>query len=509
MATNNKLIAKNTMMLYFRMFLVIAIQLYTVPVILRVLGVENYGIYNVVAGVVTMFTFVNGSLASGTQRFLAYAMGKGDNDELKKVFNANITVYGLFSVVSVIVLEGFCVWFLNNKMTIPADRLWVANWVLQLAIFQFVINLMTTTYNAAIIAHEHMNIYAYLGILECVLKLVVVFLLQVSPWDLLLTYAILQTIVIVGMQLINQIYCARKFEECRQYHFEWDKPMIKSLLSYAGFNVIGSLAGLLSGYGVNLVQNVFFGPVLNAAHGISSQLSGVLGQFTFNVRMAVRPQIVKSYAAKQIEDMWNLVFQSGKLTFYLFSFMCIPLLIELPYVLDLWLDEVPDYTIAISRIMIVSMLITTLTAPLNAVYQAANKLKNVQLYSSAIILFSVPVSYLILKVYENALICYITNITLNIFASVATVLIAKHDLKMNIGRFMGHVVIPSIVCLVLPFTAMLFITPRFEPSFMRLIITCVVSVILSAVTMWTIGMKKQEKDFVIRFVNNKIIKKKS
>lgn len=507
MATNNKLIAKNTMMLYFRMFLVIAIQLYTVPVILRVLGVENYGIYNVVAGVVTMFTFVNGSLASGTQRFFAYAMGKNDKEGLQKVFNANITVYGMFSLVSVVVLEVFCVWFLNNKMTIPPEKLWIANWILQMSIFQFVVNLMTTTYEAAIISHEHMNIYAYLSILDCGLKLAVVFLLQITPWDVLLSYAILQTIVIVGMQLINQIYCTSKFEECRHYHFEWDKPLIKSLLSYAGFNVIGSLAGLLSGYGVNLVQNVFFGPILNAAHGISSQISGVLSQFTFNVRMAVRPQIVKSYAAQQIEDMWNLVFQSGKLTFYLFSFMCVPLLIELPYVLDLWLKTVPDYTITISRIMIVSMLITTLTAPLNAVYQAANKLKHVQLYSSAIVLFSVPVSYLILKVYENVLICYITNISLNFIASVATVIIAKHDINMSISRFMKQVVLPSIICFAIPFAIMVCITPHFEPSFLRLVFTCVLSVLVSATIMWFLGMNQQEKAFVIHLVRTKILHK--
>ena len=445
MPVNNKTIAKNTMMLYVRMFLVIAIQLYTVPVILRVLGVEDYGIYNVVAGVVTMFTFVNGSLASGTQRFFAYAIGQKDDEELRRVFNANITVYGLFSIVSIFILEGFCVWFLNYKMNIPSNRLWVANWVLQLSILQFVINLMTTTYNASIIAHEKMSIYAYFSILDCVLKLVVVFMLQVSPWDMLLTYAILQTLLVMIMQFLNQFYCAYNFIECRHYRFNWDKPLIKSLMSYASFNVIGSLAGLLCGYGVNIIQNLFFGPILNAAHAISQQISGIINQFTFNVRMAVRPQVVKSYAANEIEAMWTLVHQSGKLTFFLFIFMSIPLLIELPYILDLWLDTVPDNTVAICRISILTILITTLTAPLNAVYQAANKLKHVQLYSAGIILFSVPVSYLILLIYKNVLVCYITNITLNFIASVATILIAKYDLNMSISRFINQAILPCCI----------------------------------------------------------------
>lgn len=506
MATNNKLIAKNTMMLYFRMFLVIAIQLYTVPIILKTLDVENYGIYNVVAGVVTMFTFVNGSLSSGTQRFFAYAMGQNDKEGLKKVFNANITVYGLFSILSVILLEAFCVWFLNNKMVIPKEKLWAANWVLQLAILQFAINLMTTTFNAAIIAHEKMNIYAYISILDCILKLVVVFLLQISPMDLLITYAILQTCVIVLLQIINQVYCYKHFEECRRYTFQWDKTLIGSLLSYAGFNVIGSIAGLLSNYGVNIIQNLFFGPILNAAHSISSQISGVLSQFTFNVRLAVRPQIVKNYAAKEIESMWKLMFQSGKLTFYLFIFISVPLLIELPYILDWWLDTVPDHTVIICRMMIISLLINTISAPLNAVFQAANKLKHVQLYSAAILLFIVPASYITLLFYKNVLVAYSTTIGLNIVAAGVSIIIAKYDLDMSLKDFCNKVVFKCALCLVMPFFITFMSVFYMKQSFIRLIISCIISTISSVIVIWLLGLNKEEKNFVVNFIKKKLHK---
>lgn len=506
MATNSKLIAKNTMMLYLRMFLVIAIQLYTVPVVLKYLGVEDYGIYNVVAGVVTMFTFVNGSMATGTQRFLAYAIGRNDKDGLKAVFNANITVYAIFSIIVFILLEGFGIWFVNTKLVIPEERLWVANWIFQMSVFNFVVSLMTTSYSAAIIAHEKMNMFAYIGILDCVLKLIVVFLLQLSPIDYLLTYACLQSLCGILIMLLYQIYCKSKFDECKRYRFEWNKVLIKDLLSYASLNVIGSLANILCTSGVNLIQNVFFGPVLNAAHSIAQQIQGVLSQFTGNVRVAVKPQIVKSYACGELDSMWSLLFRSGKLTFYLFIFITVPVLIELPTILSLWLKIVPEYTVHICRMLLISLLIDTISAPLIAVFQAANKQKHVQLISSGILLLTIPVSYCVLCVYNHVLVAYTTLIVLGIISSLSRIIIARYDVGLEIWRFLYDVVFKDTLCICLAYLSTYILVSTIDAGFVRVILTCVVSSVFTALIVWTLGLDRIEKEFVLSTIKKKVIR---
>lgn len=507
MATNNKTIAKNTMMLYFRMFLVIAIQLITVPVVMRTLGVDNYGLYGVVAGVVTMFSFAGSTLATGTQRYMAFALGRNDTVELKKTFDANVTVYGLVCIVTFVLLEAIGVWFVNTKMVIPEGRMWVANWVFQLSILNLMVNFMSTPFNAAIIAHEKMNVFAYVSIFECVMKLVVVYVLLISPIDNLLMYAILQSFVVILIWAVYKFYCAKHFPECRGYKFEWDKPRIKDLFQYAMYNVIGTLSGIMSSSGINIVQNLFFGTLVNAAHGVAGQISGVVSQFTSNVRLAARPQIIKNYASGEKDEMWQLLYQSGKLTFYLFIFISVPAILELKYVLGLWLDVVPDHTVGICVLMLASSLVLLITAPLNAVFQAANRLKRIQLYSSSINLLTVPISYVVLLVYDNVYIPYLIMFLLGIFSSMVTLIIGRKDIELDVRKYFKDVIIKELLCFLLGFAGSAWIIFVMEESFLRLVITCVTSVVVSAIVMWLIGLTKSEKDFVIRFVNSKILRK--
>ena len=484
-----------------------AISLYTVPAVLKALGVEDYGLYGVIGGVVSMLSFVSGSMSSGTQRFIAFEIGTGDKDALKKTFNANFTVYLLLSACCLAFLETVGVWFLNNKMVIPEGRIQVANWVYQFSVLSFIIGLMSVPFDAAIIAHEKMDIYAYTTLLSAFFKLAIVFLLQLFPWDHLFTYAALILGVSIVMRIIYQVYCSRHFEECRSVKIEWKGDSIKDLLGYAMYNVIGALSGTLSTSGINVVQNLFFGTVVNAAHSVSSQVTGVVASFTSNVRMAVKPQIIKSYAAKEIEEMWRLVNRSSKLTFYLFIFLSVPLFLEMPYILTIWLKTPPDYVYPICRLMFASDLVLLLTAPLVGVFQAANKLRNIQLFSASILLLAVPLSYLFLKFFENPLIPYLVMLVLKVVNSAATLWIAKHDLNMSITTYTKEVVFKDFGCLLFATLVTFPIIIFMDSSFFRLILTCIVSTLSTTFIVWVYGTDDNEKWFVTNLIRTKILKR--
>lgn len=504
---NNKRIAKNTLLLYVRMFLLIFVQLYTVPIILKTLGVEDYGIYNVVGGVVTMFSFIGSSLASGSQRFIAFEIGRNDKEKLKKVFNTTVTIYIVLALIALVLLEVGGYWFLNNRMNIPDSRIHAANWVFQLSIISFLINLISIPYNAAVIAHEKMSIFAYVSILECVLKLVAAILLQYILFDHLIVYAILICSVAVIIRIIYQIYCIRNFEECKKAQFTWDSNKGKELLTYSGWNMIGAVALISRQQGLNIVINLFFGPLLNAAHSIGQQINGVLTQFINNVYMATRPQITKLYANNETEEMWSLVFHSSKLAFYLLMILSIPLILELDKILEMWLHNVPPYTVIIGRLMILTILIETLANQIIGAYQAANKIKRYQIYSSTIILLNIPISYIFLRFQPtNPIIPYSISILLSILYVISIIWNAHKELKMNINKYIQSILVKIVIVYGI---TILFVWLSIQPipsSFFRIIYTCCITLLISFLTIWLIGLDKSEKYFVNKIIKQKITK---
>ena len=507
-SANNKRIAKNTLLLYVRMSLLIVVQLYTVPIILQALGVEDYGIYNVVGGVVTMFSFIGGSLASGSQRFIAFEIGRGDKERLKKIFDTTVTIYLILALAAGFLLEiGGC-WFLNTQMNIPQERMYAANWVLQLSILAFLINLVSIPYNAAVIAHERMSLYAYVSIWECVLKLAAAIALQYVMLDKLILYAVFICAITVSVRIIYQLYCWKHFEECRHYRFPRRTYMGKSLLAYSGWNMIGSVALISRQQGINIVINLFFEPVLNAAHSIAQHINGVLSQFVNNIYIASRPQITKLYASGQTGEMWLLVFRSSKLAFYLLMLICIPALVEMDTVLKWWLHDVPAYTVPIARLMIVSLMVETLANQVIGAYQAANKIKRYQLYSSTIILFNIPFSYILLRIIPHApIVPYIVSVSLSLLYAFSVLWNARQEIGLDLKAYFREVLLADMIVCILATGTVWGIVSLLSPSLPRVFITVLVAFACSAFFIWNIGLNVAERNFAKNIIKQKILRK--
>lgn len=360
---NKKRIAKNTLLLYVRMLFLMVISLYTSRVILNALGVNDFGIYNVVGGVVAMFSILSGSLSSAISRFITFELGKGDEENLKKVFSASVTIQLVLSAIIVVLIEAVGVWFLNAKMSIPANRIYAANWVLQFSVITFVINLISVPYNSTIIAHERMSAFAYISILEGVGKLAIAFLIMVSPIDRLIFYAILMCAIAVTIRFVYGYYCKKHFVECN-YHFRWDKKLLKNMFGFAGWNFIGASSALLRDQGGNIILNLFFGPTVNAARGIANQVNNAITGFVTNFMTALNPQITKSYASGDRDYMMSLIFQGARLSYYMLLFLSLPVLVNTHYILVIWLKLIPEHAVTFVQLILIFALSESISNPL-------------------------------------------------------------------------------------------------------------------------------------------------
>jgi O-antigen/teichoic acid export membrane protein len=506
-SNSKKNIIVNTVVLYFRLIFVILVQLYTVPIVLRNLGISDYGIYNVVGGMVALFSFIGGPLASGAQRFFSFFIGTNDKKKLKEVFNVTLTLYLLFSLLVAFLLETLGLWFLNYKMTIPQDRIFAANVVFQFSIVTFVINYISIPYNALIIAHEKMKVFAYVSILECLLKLLIVIALQFVLYDKLIFYAFLLCLLSVLIRVIYQIYTIRNMEECRNTRIIIRSPFTKELLVYNGFNTIGTVAVLGKQQGLNVLLNLFFGVSLNAAHSVAQQVNNVINQFITNIYTASRPSITKLYAKGTTIEMWNMVYLTGKIAFILLSMIVIPLYFELPFILDFWLRDVPLYSVQITRAFFVILLIETLVNQLFAVFQSANRLKKVQLYSSGILLLNIPLSYLLLKYVTNYYLApYIISVILSVFFLMSILVVGKIEIQLNVAKYSKEVIMRSILVLVFSSVFVYLNIISFEESFIRVLNSCVISVVAVILTTYFVGLSNNERLIVQNFVRSKVKK---
>lgn len=503
---NTKRIAKNTLMLYFRQILIMIVSLYTVRVVLNTLGAEDYGIYNVVAGVVTMFSFLSNSMATASQRYFSFALGQNDSENLKKYFSMSFTIYCLIAFFVLVLAETVGLWFVTQKLVIPVDRQNAAFWIYQASVFSMIFTILTAPFMASIIAHEDMNIYAYVSIIEVVLKLGIVFLLPLFAIDKLIFYGLLMAGVVFINTAIYRTICVKKYVECK-FSFFWEKSLFKELVSYTGWNMFGSAVGVFKNQIVNIILNQFFNPVVNAARGIAAQVNSAVNSFAQNFSTAVRPQIIKNYASGEKEKMLQLMYRSCKATFLLMFVFALPLILEMPYVLKLWLKNVPEYAVLFTILALLDALIDTISYPIMAAAQATGKIKLYQAVVGGVLLINAPIAFVVLKLGAPAFSVFIVSISVTSLAFIVRLCILKKLINFSFWNFIWKVFIPIICCAGLAFIVPYFVRNMLDSSFIRLCVTVVVSVICVALCGYFVALSKKERQWIIGIVKSKLGKK--
>lgn len=497
-AENNRRIAKNTLMLYFRMFITLIVGLYTSRVVLNTLGVEDYGIYNVVGGVVSMFSLISGSISAAIGRFLTYELGRGDMERLKRTFSTSVNVQIVLAVIVFVAAEIIGIWFMNNEMKIPADRMPAAHWVFHCSLITFAVSLVSMPYNASIMSHEHMGVYAYITIFETVMKLVIVYALLVSPFDKLITYAVLMVMVSLIVQIIYQWYCKAHFKECA-YRFIFDKELFRGIFSFAGWNAIGSSAAILRGQGNNILLNIFSGgTAVNAAAGVATTLTGVVTSFTGNFMTAFNPQITKNYAAEKYDELISLLHRGTKFSAYLLLFIAIPVMLNAEYVFTLWLGIVPEHTVSFVRLILIYSLSETMARPLITAKLATGKIRNYQIAIGGVLLLTLPISYTALKLGAPVEAVYVANIATSVAAFFVRMYMLRGDIpQWSSWRFVKDIYLRVIVVAVVAAILPAIVYSVLENPLPRLVASSVVSVISSSVVILYMGCNKNERAFIL------------
>ena len=491
---NTKRIAKNTLMLYGRMLFSMLVSLYTSRVVLNTLGVVDYGIYGAVGGFVAMFSLISSSLSSAVSRFLTFELGRGNQERLNKVFSTSLLIHIALAIVVLIVAETIGVWFVNNKMTIPLDRIYAANWVFQASIFSFMFGLFSVPYNASIVAHEKMSTFAYIGILDTTLRLLIVLFIAYSKWhfDKLIVYSLLLVAVSISLQCVYLSYCRRIFSECR-FRIGFDKEFWKEISSFAGWNFIGCTAQLLKDHGVNIVLNIFNGPVLNAARGVATSVNTAVSSFTGSFMSALNPQITKSYAIKDNEYLMFLVERGARFSFYILMILAFPIIIETEYILSLWLVGYPDHSVNFVRLVLLMSLIETISNTLITLQLATGKIRNYQLAVGGVLFLNFPLSYFALRIQLPPESVYVIAIVVAVLCLILRLFFLRRMVGLSVFRFaknvLFNVILVSTVAVILPYCVHCCL----KYGAMRFLTVGFLSVISSIFSILFIGCSKNER----------------
>lgn len=502
---NNKRIAKNTLLLYFRMLLMMFVTLFTSRVVLDKLGVTDYGIYNVVGGVVAMLGFLNSSMSNAVQRYLSFEIGKNNEAGVNRIFNVSLFAHAGIAVFVFVVMEIVGVWYLNTHMNIPAERMDAANWVLQCSIFTTLFTIVQVPYNAIIISKEQMGIYAYISILEVVLKLLVVYMLAIGNFDKLKLYSVLIMVVTIGIMMIYRSYCTRKYKEAK-FKFIKDWNLLKQIVGFASWNMLGELAWVFTGQGVNIILNSFFGPVVNAARGLAEQVNGAVNRFVANFQTAVNPQLIKNYASDQLGEMKTLLFRSTRFSYYLLLALSLPIILKMDFILHLWLKEVPDYTTGFCQLVLVSSLVSTLSNLLAQVARAYGKIRNYQIIVSIFLFLNFPLSYFVLKFGGSPLSTMFVNIGINAMLLFVRLRLTNRMIQMTYGSFIRNVLFPVIIVTAVALVIPLTIYFMLDNSIISFIIVCLVSFVSVGVSTYALGMNANERLYILAAISKIITK---
>ena len=503
--SKNKRIARNTLFLYFRMLLIMLVSLYTVQVVISTLGVVDYGIYSVVGGIVMIMAFLSQTISSAAQRFFSYELGKGNIEHLQKIFSSILIIFFILGLIIVVIAETVGLWMLYNKMVIPIERMNAAFWVFQFSLLTFLITIISTPYSAIIVAHEDMKIFAYVSVLEAILKLVIVYLLLLFSFDHLILYAILLFAVSCLVRGIYSLICSAKYPETK-FVFIWDKDIFKSIFSYSSWTLFGTIAGTANSQGVNILLNMFFGPVANAAQSVGHQVSVALQTFSGGIFTAIRPPLIKSYADGDYEYMMSLFYKSSRYSFLLLYIILFPLAVKMNFVLSVWLGVVGEYMVEFSRLMMIYVVLVAIGTPITIIMQAANKVKLYHGVVDGFALVCLPISYICFKIFVfPASTVFIVMIIVFAIAHCIRLSIMRRFVSLRYGDYLRQFVFPviGVVLLSLVLAYVYGLTIGYNDELIGGFIDLIALVMISLLSVLIIGMKAVERVKILNFLSRR------
>lgn len=480
------------------------VGLYTSRILMSQLGVVDFGIYNVVGSIVVLLGFLNATLSLSTQRFINYELGNGNYERLTKVYSSSIVIHVILALLVLAFAETVGLWFLNTKMSIPSDRLTAANYVYQFSILSAMLTLTMVPHTATIIAHEHMKSYATIGIIDVLLRFGVACLLYVVNSDKLIVYGLAMFIVVAVDYSMYFLYCKRNFVECR-FSFSKDKRLYKSMLAFSGWNIFSSISMVLNGHVVGIILNMFFGPVVNAARGISNQVNGAVSGFVSNFQVAVNPRIIQSYASNEKGVFYRLVNQSAKMSFFLLLVLVVPIWINIDVILKVWLGVVPQYAGDFCRIVFISSLINTFSLPLAT---AANANGNIKLFQTACGIFeimNIPLSYVLLRYGCPPVAVYYLALTIVVITLFVRLIVLRRLITLNIYQFLVKVFARAILVGMLSFGVSICMEKLLYPSsIVQLIGAMTFSILITVIFVLSLGLDDKEKQMIKNFIKKKV-----
>lgn len=503
---SSSLLMKNTFMLFFRMILLMCINLYTSRIVLETLGVEDFGIYNVVGGIVIMLGFINDSMSVSTRRYLNYELGTGNKKRLHEVFVTSMNIHFIISLIIVVLSETIGLWFVLEKMIIPPERMTAALWCYQVSIFTAVVDILSYPYISAIVAHEKMKSFAYIAILDAILKLLLVYLLLIFDYDRLILYGILYAAEKILIRIVYNVYCLNHFDECK-YRWIYNKSLFKEMAVFAGWNMWGNLAYVCYTQGLNMMLNVFFGPVVNAARGVATQVQGTVGNFANNFQMAMTPQITKTYASGQMEETHKLIFRGSKLTFCLMLVLCLPLLVETPFILNIWLKEVPEGSVLFLRLLLLIVLVQKNISPLGTAVSSTGNIKKYETLVNGLMLTILPIAYGVLRMGGAAWTVFAVYLVIVILSFLLVLHIALPMINMRLKDFLVMVAKPCLFVLLLSSIVPIGMKIAAPEGLLYSLLTMVATIAATVAASYIAGLSKEEKTLIHEYIRKQLHKR--
>lgn len=499
----NNSIIKNSILLYSRMFISMIVSFYTTRVVLSVLGVEDYGLRNVVAGFASMFTYFNGVLQAGTSRFIALYLGSGNYDKLKKCFSNAIIIHICIALFILVLAESFGIWFVNSELNIDPTRYYAANWVFQLSIVGCIISVIQTPYVAITTAYEKFNIYAYLSIFDVILKLVIVYLITTIKGDKLIIYSFLLLCTQIITFLLYFIITKKSFKECSGKIIT-DKKMIKEMLTFSGWTATGNLSVILSNQGLNVIMNIFYGTIVNAAKGLADTITWLVKSFASSVITATVPRMTKLYGDNKLEELKKLVMDSSQICVFFITIFALPVILEIDTFMNIWLTEVPEYTTIFIKIVLINSIYTFPTTTLEQCINAIGKVKKATIYLSPVYLSYFPIAYIIMHKGGTPVMVYSCLFLISTMALITQLYILRNSINFNVMKYLIKIPITSILVFAISYGICYSIQNMIQPSLMRLIIICSISMFLYTILYLYIVLSKENRQKIAHTIKRKL-----